>query len=260
MQAVVDSREFLAEERTLLAWLRTSLGIAGLGFVLDRFSLFLRAMQISTGVAPGHLPHIRGIWFVLLAFVVNVLAISRHLVTVRGMRRAGLSSAAPQSPVLVVAVLLTVLTAALGLSVVPEARAATLQRSLPMETGEGIMRKPSPRSVPETLDKLEGILKSKGITVFARIDHSGEAAKVGLTMPPTQVLIFGSPKAGTPVMLAAPTAAIDLPLKALAWQDAAGLVWLGYTDPAYFARRYGLTEAQVAPLAGIGQLIDATVR
>jgi uncharacterized protein (DUF302 family) len=76
-------------------------------------------------------------------------------------------------------------------------------------------------------------------------------------MLPTQVLIFGNPKAGTPVMLAAPTSAIDLPLKALAWHDTAGKVWLGYTDPAYFARRYGLTEAQVAPLAGIGQLIDA---
>jgi uncharacterized protein (DUF302 family) len=129
-----------------------------------------------------------------------------------------------------------------------------------MDIGEGIIRKPSTRTVPETLDRLEAVLKTQGISVFARVDHSGEAAKVGLTMPPTQVLIFGNPKAGTPVMLAAPTSAIDLPLKALAWQDAAGKVWLGYTDPAYFARRHGLTEAQVAPLAGIGQLIDAAVK
>jgi len=129
-----------------------------------------------------------------------------------------------------------------------------------MDIGEGIIRAPSTRTVPETLDRLEAVLKTQGITVFARVDHSGEAAKVGLTMPPTQVLIFGNPKAGTPVMLAAPTSAIDLPLKALAWQDAAGRVWLGYTDPAYFARRFGLTEAQVAPLAGIGQLIDAAAK
>jgi uncharacterized protein (DUF302 family) len=129
-----------------------------------------------------------------------------------------------------------------------------------MDIGEGIIRKPSTRTVPETLDRLEAVLKAKGISVFARVDHSGEAARVGLTMPPTQVLIFGNPKAGTPVMLAAPTSAIDLPLKTLAWQDAAGRVWLGYTDPAYFARRYGLTEAQVAPLGGIGQLIDAAVK
>ena len=260
MQTVVDSREFLAEERTLLAWLRTSLGIAALGFVLDRFSLFLRAMHVSTGVSPGHLPHIQGFWLVLLSLGVNILAIARHLVTVRAMRRAGLESAAPQSPVLIVAVLLSLLTAALGLSVFPQAVAATPPRSESMDIGEGIIRKPSTRTVPETLDRLEAVLKAKGIAVFARIDHAGEAAKAGLTMPPTQVLVFGNPRAGTPVMLAAPTAAIDLPLKALAWQDATGKVWLGYTDPAYFARRYGLTEAQVAPISGIGQLIDAALK
>jgi uncharacterized protein (DUF302 family) len=129
-----------------------------------------------------------------------------------------------------------------------------------MDIGEGILRAPSTRSVPETLDRLEAILKTKGVRVFARIDHAGEAARVGLSMPPTQVLIFGNPRAGTPVMLAAPTSAIDLPLKALAWQDAAGQVWLGYTDPAVFARRHGLTEAQVAPIRGIGQLIEAAVK
>jgi uncharacterized protein (DUF302 family) len=128
-----------------------------------------------------------------------------------------------------------------------------------MDIGEGIIRKPSSHTVPETLDRLEEVLKTKGIVVFARIDHSGEAAKVGLKMPPTQVLIFGNPRGGTPVMLAAPTSAIDLPLKALAWQDAEGKVWLGYTDPAYFARRYGLSEAQVAPIRVIGQLVEAAL-
>jgi uncharacterized protein (DUF302 family) len=134
------------------------------------------------------------------------------------------------------------------------------QRSDSMDVGEGIIRKASPRSVPETLDRLETILKTKGVPVFARIDHSGEAAKVGLSMPPTQVLIFGNPRAGTQVMLAAPTSAIDLPLKALAWQDSAGKVWLGYTDPRYLARRYGLDEKQVAPLAVVADLVEAAVR
>ena len=129
-----------------------------------------------------------------------------------------------------------------------------------MDIGEGIVRKPSPRSVAETLDVVEAILTSKGVKVFARIDHSGEAARVGLAMPPTQVLVFGNPRAGTPVMLAAPTSAIDLPLKVLAWQDAAGQVWLGYTDPAYLARRYGLSQEQVAPIAVVAQLVDAAVR
>jgi uncharacterized protein (DUF302 family) len=151
---------------------------------------------------------------------------------------------------LVLAFVVTALTAVL----------ARPQMSEPMDIGEGIIRKASPRSVPETLDRLEAILKTKGVQVFARIDHSGEAAKVGLTMPPTQVLIFGNPRAGTAVMLAAPTSAIDLPLKALAWRDAAGKVWLGYTDPKYFARRYGLDEKQVAPLAVVGDLVDAAVK
>jgi uncharacterized protein (DUF302 family) len=129
-----------------------------------------------------------------------------------------------------------------------------------MDIGEGIVRKPSTHTVPETLDRLEAVLKTKGIQVFARVDHSGEAAKVGLKMPPTQLLIFGNPRAGTAIMLAAPTSAIDLPLKVLAWQDAAGKVWLGYTDPAYFARRYGLSEAQVAPVIGVAQLVEAALK
>ena len=125
-----------------------------------------------------------------------------------------------------------------------------------MNSGEGIISKPSKYSVPETLQRLEAILTAKGIRVFARIDHSGEAEKAGLKMPPTQLLIFGNPKGGTPVMLAAPTAAIDLPLKALAWQDASGQVWLSYNDPAYIQRRYGLTADDIKPLAGMGAVIE----
>ena len=121
---------------------------------------------------------------------------------------------------------------------------------------DGIISKPSKYSVQETLHRLETILTSKGIKVFALIDHSGEAEKAGLKMPPTQLLIFGNPKGGTPVMLAAPTAAIDLPLKALAWQDTDGQVWLSYNDPAYIARRFGLSAEVMKPLAGMGMLIE----
>ena len=122
--------------------------------------------------------------------------------------------------------------------------------------GEGIISKPSKYSVPETLHRLETILTSKGIKVFAQVDHSGEAEKAGLKMPPTQLLIFGNPKGGTPVMLAAPTAAIDLPWKALAWQDAAGQVWLSYNDAAYIQKRYGLGDDVMKPLAGLGAVIE----
>jgi uncharacterized protein (DUF302 family) len=125
-----------------------------------------------------------------------------------------------------------------------------------MNTGEGIISKPSKYSVPETLHRLETILTSKGIKVFAQVDHAGEAEKAGLKMPPTQLLIFGNPKGGTPVMLAAPTAAIDLPWKALAWQDAAGQVWLSYNDAAYIQKRYGLSDDVMKPLAGLGAVIE----
>jgi len=125
-----------------------------------------------------------------------------------------------------------------------------------MSQGEGIVSKPSQYSVPETLHRLETLLTAKGIKVFALVDHSGEAEKAGLKMPPTQLLIFGNPKGGTPVMLAAATSAIDLPWKALAWQDAGGQVWLSYNDVAYFQRRYGLSDDAVKPLAGLGAVIE----
>jgi uncharacterized protein (DUF302 family) len=105
---------------------------------------------------------------------------------------------------------------------------------------EGLVTKPGRNSVPETMDRLVTVVQSKGMTVFARIDHAAEAEKIGLKMRPTQLLIFGNPKGGTPLMVAAPTSAIDLPLKALAWQDADGKVWLTYNSPAYLKERHGI--------------------
>ena len=128
-----------------------------------------------------------------------------------------------------------------------------------MKSGDGVISKRSKLSVPATLDRLEALLGSKGIQIFARVDHSGEAEKAGLKMPPTQLLIFGNPKAGTPIMLAAPTSAIDLPLKALAWQDADGQVWLSYNDPAYLKRRFDLNDDDVKTIAGVGALIEHAV-
>src|SRR5580693_7573236 len=125
-----------------------------------------------------------------------------------------------------------------------------------MKTGEGIISKASKYSVPGTLDLVDALLQSNGIKIFVRVDHSGEAEKVGLKMPPTQLLIFGNPKGGTPVMLAAPTAAIDLPWKALAWQDANGQVWLSYNDAAYIQRRFGLSDDVMKPLVGLGAVIE----
>lgn len=120
----------------------------------------------------------------------------------------------------------------------------------------GLISKPSKYSVPETLDHMESLLKTRGITVFARIDHSAEAEKVGLKMRPTQLLVFGNPKAGTPLMNAAPSLAIDLPLKVLAWQDENGKVWLSYNSPAYLQQRHQIREELMKNIAVIGVLVD----
>jgi len=104
----------------------------------------------------------------------------------------------------------------------------------------GIIEQPSNHSVDQTVEKLKNILQSKGVTLFALVDHSGEAQKVGMKMPPTKLLIFGSPQAGTPLMLAAPSSAIDLPLKILIREDAQGKVWVSYNSPAYVQQRHAL--------------------
>jgi uncharacterized protein (DUF302 family) len=109
----------------------------------------------------------------------------------------------------------------------------------------GIVTIPARQSVDETVKKLEEILQAKGVMLFALVDHSGEAEKAGLHMPPTKLLIFGNPKAGTPLMLAAPGVAIDLPLKILIAEDAAGKVWVSWNSPAWLRQRHGLPEELV---------------
>ena len=128
-----------------------------------------------------------------------------------------------------------------------------------MPTSDGLITRPSPYSVAETLDRLEGRLRSKDVTIFARVDHSGEAEKAGLTMPPTQVLIFGNPKGGTPIMIANPLSAIDLPLKALAWQDSNSAVFLSWTDPHFLEQRFSLPQEVMKPIESLTALIEASV-
>jgi len=128
-----------------------------------------------------------------------------------------------------------------------------------MTQGNGLVQVASRYSVDETVQKLETAIAGKGMHVFAVIDHSGEAAKVGLTMRPTKVVIFGSPKGGTPLMVAAPSLAIDLPLKALVAEDAAGKVSVTYNDPEYLRERHGVPAELIKNLAGAGALIAKAV-
>jgi uncharacterized protein (DUF302 family) len=121
----------------------------------------------------------------------------------------------------------------------------------------GLIHLSSSYSVAETAKRLEESLLAHGVTMFCRVDHSGEAEKVGLRMPPTQLLIFGSPRAGTPLMLASPTVAVDLPLKALIWQDADGKVWLSYNSPEYLQERHRIPPELIKNIAGPTPLLQA---
>jgi uncharacterized protein (DUF302 family) len=123
---------------------------------------------------------------------------------------------------------------------------------------EGLVALESPLTVGQTMDRLEAVVKERGLTVFARIDHAAGAAKVGKTLRPTQLLIFGNPQGGTPFMECAQSVGIDLPLKALVWEDAEAQVWLAYNDPAFLAERHGADSCPVvdklsAALAGLAE-------
>lgn len=125
--------------------------------------------------------------------------------------------------------------------------------------GGNLVTKPSKYSVQETIERIEKAVMAKGMKVFARIDHSGEAKNVGLDMKPSVLLIFGNPKGGTALMVARPTVAIDLPMKALAWEDQEGKVWLTYNAPELLQERHGLPAELAATLGPVGKLLEKAV-
>jgi uncharacterized protein (DUF302 family) len=127
---------------------------------------------------------------------------------------------------------------------------------------DGLVQTKSPHSAGDTMSRLEEQVKQRGLNVFARIDHAAGAARVGKTLRPTELLIFGNPQGGTPLMECEQTAGIDLPLKALVWQDAQGQVWLGYNDPAYLAKRHGAPACPAVENLGkaLAGLVAATLK
>jgi len=129
--------------------------------------------------------------------------------------------------------------------------------ALAVQKEEGIVKFPSHHSVDQTVDKLKTILQSKGVTLFALVDHSGEAEKVGMKMPPTKLLIFGNPKGGTPLMLASPSVAIDLPLKILVAEDSQGKVWISYNSSEYLKERHDLPQDLLPNIAVVETLATA---
>jgi uncharacterized protein (DUF302 family) len=197
----------------------------------------------------------------LLGIIVNVLSAWSYNRLVQAFERGGSEFARPSSLGIVGAVLLATLGLGMAIYLIISVRQTAQahiediqEKSMTSNSENGIMTIPSHHSVEQTVQKLEEILQAKGVKLFALIDHSGEAERAGMQMPPTKLLIFGNPKAGTPLMIASPSIAIDLPLKVLVREDDQGKVWISYNTPAYLQARHSLPPDLVQNIAVVATL------
>jgi uncharacterized protein (DUF302 family)/uncharacterized membrane protein YidH (DUF202 family) len=253
----------------------------GFGFVVARFGLFLQQFQIMQGSAAGQGPRAQpygwSLWFgtalIVAGVIMNVVAAWRHAHLVKRLnegRPAPVHKATLAIATCVFLALVGIGMAIYLISVRGSGKTAEGDKETMMETksgasagaaiaydAKGMVIAKSKYSVDESVEKLKKALEAKGVTVFAVVDHSGEAAKVGMKMPATKLVIFGSPKGGTPLMLAAPSVAIDLPLKILVAEGAAGAVWISYNSAEYLRERHGFPEALVANIGVVGKFAEA---
>lgn len=262
---MAEMRDYLAVERTFLAWIRTGLALTGFGFVVARFGLFLQQFQFDEQIRSARSNGV-SLWIgtVLIAFgvFVNVSSAWRYVRLIREMDRdqPGHFRTVTQAVGMALFLGLVGIAMAVYLLLVPGSAVSQTKNHnegtpiMASEAGNGIVTIPSIHSVDQTVEKLQNILQAKGVTLFALVDHSGEAEKVGMKMPPTKLLIFGSPKAGTPLMLAAPSIAIDLPLKILVSEDALGKVWISYNSSEYLKERHGLPQDLLQNIAVVETL------
>jgi uncharacterized protein (DUF302 family)/uncharacterized membrane protein YidH (DUF202 family) len=256
-------RDFLAVERTFLAWIRTGLALMGLGFVLARFGIFLREFNLNQPNLPSQSFGL-SLWFgtalIFLGVFVCLVSLVRYRRLLQQVQQPEALLARPSALAITVALVLAVLGVAMAAYLISVRPIAQNNPSKSQETSmssipeNGILRTASNHSVEETVTRLKSILEAKGVKLFTIVDHSGEAASAGLKMPNTKLLIFGNPKAGTPLMLASPSSALDLPLKILIAEDAAGKVWISYNAPAYLQARHHLPPELLPNIAVIEAL------
>jgi uncharacterized protein (DUF302 family)/uncharacterized membrane protein YidH (DUF202 family) len=238
--------DYLAAERTLLAWIRTGLGLMGFGFVVARFA---NGLSMWLGIA-----------LIVVGVFVNMFAGWHHLQLVRELDHGRTEHSRASTEVVAIALFLALIGLAMSIYLILVSRVAGVyfekrtEISMTLSKGEGIINLASNHPVDQTVETLKEVLEVKGVNLFALVDHAREAERVGMKMRPTKLLIFGNPKGGTPLMLAAPGIAIDLPLKILVWEDIVGKVWVSYNSPTYLQERHGIPRELVQNIAVVETL------
>jgi uncharacterized protein (DUF302 family)/uncharacterized membrane protein YidH (DUF202 family) len=258
-----SATDYLAAERTVLAWIRTGIALMGLGFVLARFGLFLQEfnhIEPDFQVRSYGISLWIGVALILMGVSVCLLSMFRHLRMLKQLEAGESLYLHRPRLVIGVAVALVILGLVMaGYLIFANPKSlvhASMREEHSMATSaeNGIVRIPCNHPVDDTVAKLVGILQTKGVKLFVVVDHSGEAASAGLKMPNTKLLIFGNPKAGTPLMRASPSVALDFPLKILVAEDAAGKTWISYNSPSYLQARHALPAELLPNIAVIEAL------